>query len=174
MKTFEKLIKHKEIYSGKVLKYNVDQVKLPNGKNGTRETVTHPGGVAILAIKNNIVYLVKQYRYVFKKEIIEIPAGKLEGKENHLKAAKRELSEEIGAKVNKLTYLGEFYPSVGYTNEIIYLYFASDFEFEKQHLDEDEFINVIKMPLSQFKQQIKMNKIKDGKTIAAFHLYQNL
>mgnify|MGYP003323028678 CR=1 FL=1 len=79
MKNKEQTIKKNQIYSGKVLKFNVDEVKLPNKKVGLRETVNHPGGVAILAIQDNLIYLCKQYRYVFKKEIIEIPLlGKME------------------------------------------------------------------------------------------------
>lgn len=170
----EKCLKSNQIYSGRVLKYNVDEVELPDGNKGIRETVSHPGGVGILVIKDDFVYLVKQYRYVFNKDIIEIPAGKLDKNEKHEDAAKRELKEELGLVAKNLTFLGEFYPSVGYTNEIIYLYFASEFEEGKQHLDEDEFLDKIKMSVDEFKRKIKSNEIKDGKTIAAYHLYNEL
>lgn len=173
MKKIEKPIKKNQIYTGRVLKFNVDEVSLPDGKRGTRETVNHPGGVGILAIQNNNVYLVKQYRYVFKKEILEIPAGKLDKNESPLKAAKRELHEELGVLAKNIRLLGEFYPSVGYTDEIIHLYLAEDLTFDKQNLDEDEFLDIVKMPINEFEKQIKLNKIKDGKTIAAFHLYKN-
>lgn len=169
----EKLKKHNRIYDGKVLKYNVDEVTLPNGKTGIRETVNHPGGVGILAIKDGYVYLEKQFRYVFGKDITEIPAGKLEKNEDPKLAAKRELKEEIGAVTDNLQFLGEFYPSVGYTDEVIHLFLAENFEFENQDLDDDEFLDFFKMPLKQFAKEIKENKIKDGKTIAAFHLYSN-
>lgn len=171
MKLDEKTIKKNEIYKGRVINFNVDEIILPNGEPAKREYVEHPGGVAILAIKDGFVYLVRQYRYPYKKEIIEIPAGKLDKSEDVTKAAYREFNEEIGATNASLIKLGSIYPSVGYTNEIIHLFYAEKFDLSNQSLDSDEFLNVIKMPLNEFKEKITNNDIKDAKTIAAYNLY---
>ena len=147
---------------------------LPNNEKGTREYIEHPGGVGILAINNGFVYLVEQYRYPFKTDLLEIPAGKLDKNEDPEKAAKRELKEELGLVAKNLVHLGDIYPSVGYTNEIIHLYFTNDFDQEVQNLDSDEFINIKKISLKEFDLIIKNNKIKDAKTIAAYLMYKNL
>ena len=91
-----------------------------------------------------------------------------------MKAGIREFREELGAITKNINYLGCMYPSVGYTDEIIYLYYSESFDFGKQELDEDEFIDIIKMPINEFDNQIKTNQIKDAKTIIAYHLWKSL
>lgn len=169
----EKTLNSKRIYNGKIIKVDLDEVELENGNKSLRECVKHPGGVGILAIKDGFVYLAKQFRYPYKQEIVEIPAGKLEKNEDPKEAGIREFKEELGATTKEIIYLGNMYPSVGYTDEIIYLYYSESFDFGKQELDEDEFIDIIKMPLSEFDEQIKTNKIKDAKTIIAYHLWKS-
>lgn len=171
MKLEEKTLNKNRIYKGRVINFNLDEIELPNGEKATREFVEHPGGVAILAIKDGFVYLVRQFRYPLHKEIIEIPAGKLDKNEDVLKAAEREFKEEIGAVNASLIELGSIYPSVGYTNEIIHLFYSDTFSLENQSLDSDEFLNVIKMPLKEFEQKITNNEIKDAKTIASYNLF---
>lgn len=174
MKTREKTIKRNILYKGKVVNFGVDNILLPNNKEGTREYVEHSGGAAILVIKNDLVYLVEQFRYPFKENLLEIPAGKLDKNEKPESAAKRELREELGLIAKNLVHLGDIYPSVGYTNEIIHLYFVKEFEKEHQNLDNDEFINVKKINVKEFDLLIKNNKIKDAKTISAYLMYKNL
>lgn len=173
MKTKEIAINKKTLYEGRVITFHLDEVKLPNSTIGTREYVKHPGGVGILAIKDGYIYLVEQYRYPFEENILEIPAGKLDKNEDPEKAALREFKEELGAVTKKITHLGDFYPTVGYSNEIIHLYYSEDFVLEEQNLDSDEFLNVKKIELNEFKNLVKTNKIKDGKTIAAYYLYKD-
>lgn len=172
MKTKETTKNRKTIYKGKIINLHLDKVILPDSTTGTREYVEHPGGVGILAIKDGFVYLVEQFRYPFKQNLLEIPAGKLDRNEDASKAALREFKEELGATTNKIVFLGDFFPTVGYSNEIIHLYFSDNFTFDKQSLDDDEFLNIKKIKIDKFKTLLKQNKIKDGKTIAAFYLYQ--
>lgn len=168
----EKTLKQNLLYEGKVISLYVDDVSLPNKKTAKREYVKHPGGVGILAIKDRFVYLVKQFRYPFKDIILEIPAGKLDKNEDPTHAAIREFSEEMGLEIKSLHHLGNIYPSVGYTNEIIHLYFTDDFISSKQHTDPDEFLNVVKMPINEFDKKILNNEIKDAKTIASYLFYK--
>lgn len=162
----EKTLKREEIFKGRVLTYVLDTVDV-NNTTQTREMVFHPGGVGIVAIDdNNMVYLVRQYRKPYDKAILEIPAGKLEKGEDPKESALRELWEETGYKANKITSLGEFYPSVGYTNEVIHLYLATSLTKDKQNLDDDEYVDVEKIPLDDLCDMIMSNDIKDGKTIA--------
>lgn len=162
----EKTLSRNEIYKGRVLTYVVDTVDV-NNTTRTREMVFHPGGVGIVAIDDdNLVYLVKQFRKPYDKAILEIPAGKLEKGEDPKESALRELLEETGYKADKITSLGEFYPSVGYTNEIIHLYLATHLTKDKQNLDDDEYVDVEKISLDDLVDMIMSNEVKDGKTIA--------
>lgn len=168
----EKTISSEYLFNGRVVNLRIDKVILPNGKEGTREIIEHNGGVAILPIiEGNKCLLIKQYRQAFKDIIIEIPAGKLEKKEEPLGAAHRELLEETGGIASDLVFLGKMYSSVGYTNEIIYLYVAKIKEIKAQKLDHDEFLEVIKMDINKAKEMVINNEIKDAKTALAILLY---
>lgn len=168
----ETKIKSKYIFRGKVVNLRVDDVKLINDNLAIREVVEHIGGVGILAIKDEEVYLVKQYRYPYLEEVLEIPAGKLEKDEQPYDTALRELKEEVGIVTDKLVYYGEVYPSPGYTNEIIRLYFTSDFTISISKPDDDEILDVIKIPLCDVLDLIDKGNIKDAKTIIAILMYQ--
>ena len=164
----EKTISTEEIYSGKVLKIHVDTVELANGHVSTRELVDHPGGVGVIALDSDgMVYMVRQFRKPFGKPILEIPAGKLDKGENPENCGMRELREETGLVCNKLQSLGEFYPSVGYTNEVIYLYLATDFVQGQSNPDEDEFVDVEKIHIDTLFDMVMSGEIKDGKTVVA-------
>jgi len=164
----EKKLKEEIIYQGKILTVKKDLVELENGVKSEREIVIHNGGVGILALtEKNTVILIKQFRYAFNQEIIEIPAGKLELNENPEKAALRELQEETGIIAKKLTSLGVIYPTVGYSTEKIYLYKAEELEFGPKSLDEDEYTEVLEITLLEAFKLIKMEKIVDAKTIIA-------
>lgn len=160
-------------YKGKFLEFNCDEVYLPNGETSMREYVNHPGAVAILVIdeENNVLFE-EQFRYPLHEVILEIPAGKLEKNEDILFAANRELEEETGLVANKLIKLGISYPCVGYSNEVIHLFLAVDCKKGKQHLDDEEFLNVVKIPFDEVKKLIKNGVIKDSKTIQAIYLYE--
>lgn len=165
----EKGINSTLIYEGKLLHVYKDDIILPNGKEATREYICHNGAVAIVALTdNNEVLVERQYRYPFHSEIIEIPAGKLDYKdEDHLSAAKRELREETGYSASSWIELGEIYPSVAYTTEIIWLYLARGLKKGERHLDDDEFLDVEKVPLREMVNLIMEGKIGDAKTQTA-------
>lgn len=168
MNLIEKSIEQKEVFKGKVLRMVTEIVELPNGKEGYREIVKHPGAVAILAIndKGNVI-LVEQYRRAVDKILFEIPAGKLEKAEDIEVAAKRELEEETGYKAKKFTYLGKIYTAPGFTDEVIHIYKAEDLYKGEVNRDEDEFINVIEMSIEDIKKSIKEGNILDSKTISS-------
>lgn len=158
----------KGIFNGKVITVHHDDVVLCNGQMAKRECVDHPGGVAVIGITNdNKVLLVRQFRYLYKETIYEIPAGKLEKGEDPFEAGKREFREETGAVAEEYISLGEIYPTPGYTNEIIRLYAAKNIHFEQQELDDGEFLQVCTMTLDELIEKVMAGEIKDAKTIIA-------
>ena len=139
----EKTLKVNEIYNGKIINLHVDDIELPDGKRAIREIVEHSGGVCVAAMtEDRQLYFVRQYRYPYKKVLLELPAGKLEKGEDPLKAGIRELEEECGVVADEIISLGTVYPTVAYCSEIIYLYAAKGLKKTNQHLDADEFLSV--------------------------------
>lgn len=164
----EKTVSSKEIFDGIVVKLRVDTVTLPDGGSATREIIAHPGGVSVLAIDDDKnVFLVKQFRKPTEQALIEIPAGKLEYGEDPLEAGKRELSEETGAEAEEFIPLGYFYPTPAYCEEKTYMYLARGLKMNRQHLDEDEFLEVLKMPYDKLYDMVINDEIVDGKTALA-------
>jgi len=161
----EKQLKRQTLYTGRIITVYKDDVKLINNATTTREVVSHPGGVAVVALTpNDEVFLVRQFRYPYQKEILEIPAGKLEKDEEPFLAMKRELQEETGAIANTFTFLGEMYPSPGFSDEVLYLWACRITEMGKMNLDDDEFLEVQKIPLEEALNKVLNNEIKDAKT----------
>ena len=166
MDFFEKTIKTDRIYEGRVINFRVDTVELPNGRTSSRELVEHPGGVGVVAVdKDGDLLLVEQFRKPYDKMILEIPAGKMERGEDPELCGRRELEEETGFTAGSFEFLGECYPSVGYTDEIIRIFLAMDLKKTEQHPDEDEFLNIRKVPLEQMYKRIMNNEIADAKTV---------
>jgi len=161
----EKILNKNVIYKGKVLTFSVSDVTCPNGNLSQREMVSHNGGVCILAEYNGKIVLERQYRFPYDDFIIELPAGKLEPGEKPYDAAIRELEEEVGLKAESLVDYGIMYPSVGYTNEIIYLYKANNVTKTKTHFDDDEEIETILLSKEEIKEYIDNGIIKDAKTL---------
>lgn len=154
------------IFNGRIITVHEDTVTLENGTTASREVVDHPGGVAVVGLtENNEILMVRQFRYPYKETIYEIPAGKLEKGEDPLEAGKREFLEECGATASVFEPLGEIYPTPGYCNEIIRIFYAEGLDFGEQSLDDDEFLEVVKMPLNECVDKIISNEIKDAKTI---------
>ena len=162
----EKTTESNVVYNGIIVRVKRDIAELHNGKHVRREVVEHPGGVGIVAIdaENNVI-AVKQYRYPMGEELLEIPAGKMEYGEAHYDCAVRELGEETGYTAGEMVYLGATYPSPGYCQETLHIYLALNLTPGKMHLDDDEFLNVEKVPLQDFVDRIMRNEICDGKTI---------
>ena len=164
----EKTVSSQTIFEGKIIKVTLDQAQLPDGSLAPREVVYHPGGVAVLALDDdNTVYLVKQFRYPIQQLLLELPAGKLDhGVEDRLLGAKRELSEETGLEASEWTYLGYTLASPGFCDEALHMYLARGLTRKGQHLDEDEFLDVVTMPFHQLVEQVMEGIITDGKTVS--------
>jgi len=153
------------VFDGKMVKLRFDRVRLPNGRVATREVVEHPGAVAIVPVTAaGEVVLVRQYRYAVGKELLEIPAGKLGAGEDPSAAALRELEEETGYTAQTLHKLAAVYTTPGFTNELMHLYLAGNLILTKQHLDEDEFINVELFSPEQIRTFVSEGLIQDAKT----------
>lgn len=166
----EKTIKTEKIYDGRVISLQVEDVELPNGKTSKREIIKHPGAVAILPITDEgKIVMVEQYRKALERTLVEIPAGKLERGEDPKHCAQRELEEETGYVCEKLDWLISFYTSPGFADEIVHLYVATGLTKKENaaSLDEDEFVNLLEISLSEAKQYIEEQKIYDAKTAFA-------
>ena len=167
----ERTVKVNYVYQGKIVNLRCDEAALPDGKPCKREMVEHPGGASVLCVYKGKVALVRQFRYAYQEELLEIPAGKLERGEDPMLAAKRELEEETGLVASELKPLFTLYPTPGYTNEKIYIYEASGVTLGKQHLDEGEFLNVVFLPIEEVARMIERGEIRDAKTIVAVQSY---
>lgn len=166
---FEKQLNSTNVYKGRLLDVYSDEIVLPNGHKSKREYIKHVGAACVVPVDNDgNVIIEKQFRYPFSKVLTEIPAGKLDSKaEPHLEAALRELKEETGYSAEKMIYLGEFYPTCAYSDEIIHMYLATGLIKGEQKLDDDEFVGVEKLPLEELVQEIMKGNIPDGKTQTA-------
>jgi len=165
----EKQISAEYIYKGKIINLRRDEAMLPNGKTAFREVVEHNGGVCVVALtENDEVLLVKQFRYPYFEQILEIPAGKRDSlDEEPIECGIRELKEETGAVAKKIIPLGKLYPTPGYCGEIIWMYAATGLTFGDTNPDEDEFLKVVKIPLEECVDMIISGEIKDAKTQTA-------
>lgn len=162
----EKQISRTEIYDGAVLKVVRDEILLPNGKVGVREFCRHIGAVAVIPLLDDgRVIMERQYRYAHGRVFFEIPAGKLDSKdEAPLDAVKRELREETGGVAEKFTYLGRIDPSPALIDEKIHLYLAQNISFGERELDDDEFLSVELVPLDTLYDMVMSGEIADAKT----------
>ena len=161
----EKPLKQDYLYRGKIVNLRVDNAELPDGTTALREVIEHPGGVCVAALteKEELLF-VEQFRYPYMETVLELPAGKLEYGEDPFEAGKRELLEETGAAAKSYRDLGKLYPTPGYCGEIIHMYLAENLTFSEQHLDEDEFLEVRRIPLEEAFQMVMRNEIRDSKT----------
>lgn len=168
MKLEENTLKEEIVYSGEFINISKLQVKLPDGNIANREVIRHPGGVAVLAFYDSeTLIMVEQYRKAIDRVTLELPAGKIENKEEIIETAKRELEEETGYVSDKLEYLGKIVTAPGFCDEYIYYFKCEDLSSGFKGGDDDEFINVKKIKIDDIKKMIKNGDIIDGKTIAA-------
>ena len=153
-------------FEGRILNLRVDTVRLPNGNTATREVAEHKGGVCVAALTDERELLfVRQYRHPYGAVLLELPAGKLDTKnENRLSAAIRELREETGATAENIQFLGDLYPSPGYCDEVLSLYLATGLSFGDADPDDDEFLQVERIPLDKAVDMVLKGEIPDGKT----------
>ena len=171
----EKTLSEKLIYDGRIITVHLDDIELPDGTKATREVVEHSGGVCVAAMtEEKELYFVRQYRYPYKKVLLELPAGKLERGENPMKAGIRELEEECGVVADTVIPMGTVYPTVAYCSEIIHLFAAKGLKSTNQHLDEGEFLDVEKIPLANAVKMVMDGEISDSKTVALVLKMDNL
>ena len=165
MELTEKTLKKEYKYNGKIINLRVDEALLQNGRAVKREVVEHPGGVCVGALteKNELLF-VRQFRYPYGEVVRELPAGKLERGEDPLEAGKRELKEETGATGKDYQFLGGLYPSPGYCDEIIRLYACRVESLGESSPDDDEFLEVDRVPLKQAVELVMKNELPDAKT----------
>lgn len=168
-----KVSNEKTIYNGKIITVKTESLELPDGKIVVREGVLHQPAVGMIAIHNNQVILVKQYRTGIHDFICEIPAGLLENDEDPKTCALRELQEETGFSSNSVTFLGKFYLSPGYSNELIYLYLCEDLYYSPKKGDDDEFIELSYLPIDKISSFLNTYECNDIKTALALSLFLN-
>jgi len=163
----ETKLRGEEVFAGRLLRVYRDEIRLPDGGEGVREYVRHPGAVAIVALfDDGRVLLERQYRYPHGRELIELPAGKLEPGEPHAETARRELLEETGYVASHWSRLGVIHPSVAYTDEAIELFLARGLEKREAKLDEGEFLEVLTPGFEEAVAMIRDGAITDAKTVA--------
>lgn len=164
----EASISTKNVFDGNLLHVNVDKVRLPDGNTSTRDWIRHPGASAIVPVfEDGTIMLVNQYRFPPRKLFLEVPAGKLDQGESPDKTAVRELKEECGITCKSIQKTGEFYPAIGYSNEIIHIYVAWNLDLKDQQADDDEFLINQRISFSKALKLIQSGEISDGKTICA-------
>ena len=159
------------VFDGRLLHVRRDRVRLPNGAESTREYITHPGAVTVLALLDNgKLLLERQFRYPLGRVFLELPAGKIDDGEEALVAAKRELLEETGYTADDWRHLGVMHPCIGYSDERIEIFLARRLsQVSGQQLDHNEFLDVLEMTPNEVSEAIRQGMITDAKTITALY-----
>ena len=162
----EKQISSELKYKGHIINVYSDTVELENGKSAHRDVVRHKGAVCVAPLTDKGEFLfVKQFRYPVGRELLELPAGKLDSiAENPLDCAHRELEEETGMKAHEMIHLGTFVASPGFCDEKIEMYLARGLYSGVANPDDDEFLDVLPIPVNEALDMVMENKIDDGKT----------
>ncbi len=164
-------ISSETLAQGDFLTVKKDIVSLANGNISLREYVMHPGAVVIVPLlANGNVLLERQFRYPLQQVFIELPAGKIDPDEDVLKTGQRELLEETGYSAQKWVKLGVQHPCIGYSNEVIHVYLATNLAAGRHQRDEDEMLEVFDVKLEQCLEMIQNQEITDSKTIVALFL----
>jgi len=168
MELMETTLSSQLIFKGVIVTVHTDKARLINGKVVDREVVEHPGGVAVLPLhEDGTVTVVRQFRYPFHRPFTEIPAGKLEPGEDHREAILRELEEEAGLIPEELVDFGVLALSPGYSNEILHIYLAQKLRPVASHPDDDEFLNVDRVPFDDLFAAAMAGTLQDAKTVTA-------
>ena len=160
------------VKKGAIIDYYQDTMQIPNGTTAKWDFINHKGAAACVAVKKNgNLVMVRQYRNALERETIEIPAGGINPGEDMRLAALRELEEETGYKAGKFEFLLSIRTTVAFCNELIDIYLAEDLEEGEQHLDEDEYLEIVEYPLSELLDMIEKGVIQDSKTVSAILAY---
>ena len=168
----ERFVSGDLVFDGTLLKVRRDVVRLPDGSQGTREFIRHPGAVAIVPLfDDGRVLLERQFRYPHGRDFIEVPAGKLEANEPHLETAKRELLEETGYTAGEWRRIGVIHTAIAYTDEAIDLFVCKKLRQVGRKLDAGEFLEIVTMSVDEMLAALDRGEITDAKTVAALLLY---
>jgi ADP-ribose pyrophosphatase len=171
----ERFVSGEQVFDGTLLKVRRDTVRLPDGSQGTREYIRHPGAVAIVPLfDDGRVLLERQFRYPHGREFIEVPAGKVDPGEPHLETAKRELLEETGYEAKEWQLLGVIHTAIAYTDEAIELFIARKLSHVGKKLDQGEFLETLTVGFDEAIAMIRDGRITDAKTVAALLLVKDL
>jgi ADP-ribose pyrophosphatase len=161
----ERFVSGEQVFDGTLLKVRRDTVRLPDGSQGTREYIRHPGAVAIVPLfDDGRILLERQFRYPHGREFIEVPAGKVEP---HLETAKRELLEETGYEAKEWRRLGVIHTAIAYTDEAIELFIARKLTHVGHKLDQGEFLETLILPFEEAIAMTGDGRITDAKTVTA-------
>lgn len=167
----EKIVKTIDIYNGKIVNLKRHLVKLPNDKLAFREVVKHAEGVCILPILDDKILFVKQFRSGCERILLELPAGLIDQNESPKDAAIRELREETGFSSSNISYIGGFYSSPGFTDELVHIFIAKDLFKSPLNLDEDENIQLVSFSTTKIPSLLNNNSVQDMKTALALSFY---
>ena len=161
-----KILEQKIEFEGRRITVRRDRIIEPSGKEAIRDVVLHPGAVSIIAwSKPDEIVLIRQYRHATGQELLELPAGTLEEGEDPIDTARRELEEETGYRAGRIEHRATYYTTPGFTNELMYLYEASDLEPREQRLEDDEAIEVVPTPWEDALRMVHDGRIRDAKTL---------
>jgi ADP-ribose pyrophosphatase len=165
------LLESEKIFKGAVFEVERDRLLEENGIEIVREVVRHPGGAGALPLfDDGRVALVKQYRHPARRELLEIPAGRIEVGETPEMCAAREVEQEIGFRAGRIEKLAEFYSTPGFCEEKLHVYLATDLTPSSQALDHDELVEVVYLPFAEAAQMLGSGGIEDSKTFIALLL----
>ena len=169
----EHTLESRDEYRGRLLHVKKDRVRLPDGGESTREYIVHPGAAVILPVfDNGDILLERQHRYPLRRDFLELPAGKFDPQEDELACARRGLQEETGYVALKWRELPTFYPCIGYSNERLVYFLAEELSFTGENMDEDEFLEILRVPFAEAMAMVGDGRIDEAKTVMGLLWYE--